>query len=330
MCTKLGDHCVAGSLIITRCLEKKMIIWVRDERWDSLIIMLGYKGFNQDLTCQNFQYEIGKTYKMDSDQIQLCKSGFHFCQYPVDILNYYNKCTDQYALIQAKGTIISDDYKSVTNRITVIKLLTYEELLSSMPSEIIRPSGIKEFYQNGLLHRLDGPSIEHPNGAQFWYQNGKLHRLNGPAKEKFDGQKEWYQNGQLHRLDGPAIEKPNGDQYWYLNDQLHRSNTDLNGPSLPAIEFGGSKHWYQNGQRHRLDGPAVETFTGHKEWYQNGKLHRKDGPAIEYVDECEKWYQENKLHRLGGPAIEYSNGDKKWYENGELVRESVSSIGATV
>ena len=39
----------------------------------------GYKATEQDLTCRGFQYEIGKTYKMDG-YIELCERGFHFCE----------------------------------------------------------------------------------------------------------------------------------------------------------------------------------------------------------------------------------------------------------
>jgi hypothetical protein len=52
--------------------------------------MLGYKGFHRDLTGKNhFQYEVGQTYKMDQDLIQLGRSGFHFCQFPLDVLKHY-------------------------------------------------------------------------------------------------------------------------------------------------------------------------------------------------------------------------------------------------
>ena len=36
----------------------------------------GFKGFNEDLTCRGFRYEIGKTYKHNGE-VELCSSGFH-------------------------------------------------------------------------------------------------------------------------------------------------------------------------------------------------------------------------------------------------------------
>ena len=47
----------------------------------------GYKGFNPDLTCRNFQYEVGKEY--DTDKAVSCLTGFHFCENPFDVFNYY-------------------------------------------------------------------------------------------------------------------------------------------------------------------------------------------------------------------------------------------------
>ena len=60
----------------------------------------------------------------------------------------------------------------------------------------------KEFFANyyykdearTILHREDGPAIEHVKGAKYWYLNGLLHRMGGPAVEYSGGMKHWYLN----------------------------------------------------------------------------------------------------------------------------------------
>ncbi len=103
--------------------------------------------------------------------------------------------------------------------------------------------GTKKWYKDGVLHRDNGPAIEHINGTNIWYKNGKLHRDDGrPAVESLDGTRKWYIEGKLHRQDGPAVEYSNGNRVWY-----------------------------QNGKPHREDGPAFEYPDGTSEWWINGK-----------------------------------------------------------
>jgi len=73
------------------------------------------------------------------------------------------------------------------------------------------------YYRNGILHRDDGPAIEH-DGDEYWYQNGRLHRDEGPAIEYSFGKKVWYQYGNRHRNNGPAAEYPAGEKDYYLFD----------------------------------------------------------------------------------------------------------------
>ncbi|EGT4117237.1 hypothetical protein C4071_00610 [Clostridioides difficile] len=90
----------------------------------------GYKVFNPDWTCRNFKYEVGKTYEHDGD-IEVCEAGFHFCQKVIDCFNYYyfdNK--NKVAKIEAIGLIKTDGDKSVTNKITIVKEIEWEELLN--------------------------------------------------------------------------------------------------------------------------------------------------------------------------------------------------------
>ena len=52
-----------------------------------------YKGFNSDMTCLGFKYESGKTY--ETDEAVLCESGFHACECPLDVFEYYSPTDDK-------------------------------------------------------------------------------------------------------------------------------------------------------------------------------------------------------------------------------------------
>ena len=53
----------------------------------------GYKGFNPDLTCRDFKYEVGKEY--ETDKAKTCETGFHFCENPFDVWGYYPPCNEK-------------------------------------------------------------------------------------------------------------------------------------------------------------------------------------------------------------------------------------------
>ena len=52
----------------------------------------GYKGFDKDLKCRGFQYEVGKEYS--TDKAVACNTGFHYCECPMDVLDFYAPCDD--------------------------------------------------------------------------------------------------------------------------------------------------------------------------------------------------------------------------------------------
>jgi hypothetical protein len=66
---------------------------------------------------------------------------------------------------------------------------------------IVNNYGDKIWYLNDLLHREDGPAVEHVNGAKEWYLHGQLHRTDGPAIECADDYNEWWLNGNWLTLD---------------------------------------------------------------------------------------------------------------------------------
>ena len=91
--------------------------------------MKGYKVFNSDWTCRGFQYEVGKTYEHEGE-IKLCGSGFHYCRKLIDCFKYYTfDHKNKVAEIEALGLIKSDGKKSVTDKMKIVKELTWYEVL---------------------------------------------------------------------------------------------------------------------------------------------------------------------------------------------------------
>ena len=89
-------------------------------------IVKGYKATNKDMICNPnnnpFQYELGKEYK--EEKANLCNCGFHFCENPLDVLNYYDVCDSRFFEIEAKD--VSEERKNDTKRVSKKIKLTAE------------------------------------------------------------------------------------------------------------------------------------------------------------------------------------------------------------
>ena len=91
--------------------------------------MFGYKGFDEDFKCKDFQYQVDETYKMSDWLIEPCVQGFHFCEYPLNILEFYGPTAAKFAKINALGLIkTNDDKKFVTNEIRIDEEIEIDDL----------------------------------------------------------------------------------------------------------------------------------------------------------------------------------------------------------
>ena len=79
-----------------------------------------YKGFNKDLKCREFQYEIGKEYEMEGD-IKACERGFHACASPLDVFGYYAPANSRYCVVEQSGELSRDasDSKVASSKIAI-------------------------------------------------------------------------------------------------------------------------------------------------------------------------------------------------------------------
>ena len=56
--------------------------------------IIAYKGFESDLSCRGFQYEVGKTYKLpETETLELCRCGFHASPTLSGTFQFYNPLT---------------------------------------------------------------------------------------------------------------------------------------------------------------------------------------------------------------------------------------------
>ena len=94
------------------------------------------KGFDSNLKCRGYQFEIGKDYKIDLpdgyelSEKDLCSNKvFHFCDSLSKVHNFYS-ChdTNRYCVIEVLGQLCDDGTKCGSNHIRIVRELVGEEL----------------------------------------------------------------------------------------------------------------------------------------------------------------------------------------------------------
>ncbi|EJV9639853.1 hypothetical protein N8G25_002674 [Salmonella enterica] len=90
-----------------------------------------FKGFNKDLQCRDFQFEIGKTFHHDG-KVEACCSGFHACECPFDVFSHYPPAESRYAETISFGVIDREeigDTKIASASITIKAELTLPQFI---------------------------------------------------------------------------------------------------------------------------------------------------------------------------------------------------------
>ena len=87
---------------------------------DSKNSIRGFKGFDKDLKCRGFQYEVGKTYEQEGEAV-CCEKGFHFCENPLEVFYYYPPCTSRFCQVEGGGSVDKSeaDSKVATSHIHI-------------------------------------------------------------------------------------------------------------------------------------------------------------------------------------------------------------------
>ena len=108
--------------------------------------IIGYKGFDKDWKCRNFQYEVGKECEYDGD-IKLCDKGYHFCENPHNVLKYYSAGGGhKFAVVEASE--VSEerekDSKRVAKRLKIKAEISVFEICKIAVSAFFENFGFKK------------------------------------------------------------------------------------------------------------------------------------------------------------------------------------------
>ena len=110
--------------------------------------IIAYKGFDKNLKCRDFQYEVGKEYEMDGD-IKCCERGFHACESPLEVFDHYDMLNSRFAEVEQSGEIDKEENstKVCSSKIKVkaeMKLADMINLGVEWIKEVTSPTKVKK------------------------------------------------------------------------------------------------------------------------------------------------------------------------------------------
>ena len=94
--------------------------------------VISYKGFDNAWKCRDFQYKVGKTFTHDGS-VNACESGFHACEYPLDVFEYYPPAGSRFAVVKQYGELSRHDVDSkvASKSISIMAAISISGLVES-------------------------------------------------------------------------------------------------------------------------------------------------------------------------------------------------------
>ena len=194
--------------------------------------MKGFKA-TKNMKCLGLTYEIDKTYSIN--RLELCSTGFHFCQNMEDVLNYY-RYNDDFVLleVEALGKTITQGDKTVTDCIKIIRVIPKEEYTFQIPEPEIDPN-IYEYDDRG-----NKISETYPDGNKTYYEYDD--RNNRISVTDPDGDKYSYEYDDR----GNKISETHPWGYKYSYDYDDRNN------KISMTDSDGDKYSYEYDDRNNM------------------------------------------------------------------------------
>ena len=167
----------------------------------------GFKGFGKDLKCRDFQYEFNKDYEIEGD-VKACNHGFHFCEHPLNVFEYYPPAESRFASVVGSGKVSREE--GGDTKVAVSKIHIGAEIsLESLTKAAVKFVFDRAKWTEGVVASKDneGVSISGDQGAATasGYQGAAVSLgIEAIAKGNIGcwiTLSEWQYNGEWNRID---------------------------------------------------------------------------------------------------------------------------------
>ena len=100
----------------------------KSETKEEKVYAVGFKGFGPGMVCRGKQYAENTVF--EEPEAEICEKGMHFCENPLDVLEYYSLFDDkgnknEFATIEALAQHKTDGNKSVTTKLRIGAKLSF-------------------------------------------------------------------------------------------------------------------------------------------------------------------------------------------------------------
>lgn len=104
-----------------------------------------YKAFEKGLVCRGKQYQENTIF--EEEKAEVCRSGMHFCENPLDVLSYYDLVNSggelpEFAEVEPLAEIKTDDnIKFCTRKIKIGAKLSFSDFVKACIEFLLKKNG---------------------------------------------------------------------------------------------------------------------------------------------------------------------------------------------
>ena len=124
--------------------------------------IVAYKAFDENFSCRDFQYKVGKEYHING-VVEMCENGFHACIDLMDVFNYYSMSNSRFAIVKMWGDVLFGIDKICASNIEIVEELSLKDIVERYASSKLDFMN-KTYYDCTILKIFEKESYTNGNG----------------------------------------------------------------------------------------------------------------------------------------------------------------------